>query len=312
MSDDPILLEPEQHELWIPSASVTNHNGDPLPPDRVFFAPPPPEIGEVVSAYSTLPTGKRPMPWLSRMALSGFAGSAGAAALHFLGVQETVLQVLCFLALAPLVWWLTGFSHKVSYVGKEGIARLRCQGRPDHVTRTEVFRFDSAAELRTGQTRHYTNGVYTGTSYNFTWTGPDGRKKFRLNGTYHGEKKPPKPKDPFHFAEAAEVAWSIYLFDQASRELETNGSIRFNLGGSDWIAVGPGFVDLSRKGNVERWTPQEIGGLTIGDGVFKIKRTDAKEGWFSSQGVFQFRYQSMANARLFLIAIQRLLGYQFQ
>src|SRR5690606_28868065 len=129
---------------------------------------------------------------------------------------------------------------------------------------------------------------------------------------YRGEKKPPKPKDPFHFAESAELAWSLYLLDRMQEELKRDGALRFPLGGADFVAVGPGFLVLSRKGTQERWGVDEIGGIAVNDGTLKIKRIDAKEGWFSSQGVFQFPYQQMANARLFLLSINRMLGYTVQ
>ena len=140
---------------------------------------------------------------------------------------------------------------------------------------------------------------------------PPAKRHSSFPGTYHGEKKPPKPKDPFHFGESAEMAWSIHLLDHADNDLKQTGAIRFRLTGKDWVAVGPGFLEFSRKGVDERWERDEIGGISIGDGVFKVKRTDAKEGWFSSKGVVQFTYASMSNAKLFLIAINRILGYTF-
>lgn len=292
---------------WTPGPGVTQHSGDPIPQDFVFFAAPPPEIGEVLTARTTLTSKKRPKSPMSRLLLGGLLGSLAYAGLGFLGV-EAGWQIAAFFGLLILVWLVTGFTHKVSYVGKEGVARLTCKGRVDRIVKSEVFRFDEAAELRTGQTRQYVNGVYSGTSYHFTWTDANGRKRFKLSGSYHGEKKPPKAKDQFHFAASAETAWSLHLLDRAQQELELTGALRFGLGGSDWVAVGPGFLILNRKGNQERWESSEIGGINAGDGVLKIKRIDAKEGWFSSKGVFQFSYQQMANARLFLIAIDRLLN----
>jgi hypothetical protein len=298
-------------KFWVPRPGVTNHNGEPLPPDRVFFAPPPPEIGEVVTAYSTLTSRSRPMSPLSRALLSVGVGSAVAVGLSFVPDVDVVFEVLAFVVAAPLVWLATGFRHKATYVGLEGVARLSCQGSLDRPAKAEVFRFDEAEELRTGQTRQYNNGVYSGTSYHFTWTDAQGRKRYKLSGTYHGEKKPPKAKDPFHFAKSAERAWSHHKGEWAAGELESTGAVRFNLGGSDWIAVGEGFLILGRKGTEERWDAGEIGGISVRDGVLKIKRVDAKEGWFSSHGVFQVSLASMADARLFLLTIEKLLGVPF-
>ncbi len=304
---DEIELIPEG---WTPGPDVHHHDGSPISPDRVFFAPPPAEIGEIITASSTLPIGKKPMSTVNRFLLAGFVGSLAVVGLNLAGA-DTIWQVLAALALLPVALWFTRFKHTVRYVGKQGIAILTTKSRPDRVSRSEVFLFQNANELRTGQTRQYVNGVYSGTSYSFNWTDAAGKKVFKLSGTYHGEKKPPKPKDPFHFAESAELAWSIHLLDQADHELKETGAVRFRLTGKDWVAIGPGFLEYCRKGIEERWERDEIGGISIGDGVFKVKRTDAKEGWFSSKGVVQFPYASMSNAKLFLIAINRILGYSF-
>ncbi len=44
--------------VWTPPAGVTAHDGTPIPDDVDFFAEPPPEIGPVASAYSTLKVGR--------------------------------------------------------------------------------------------------------------------------------------------------------------------------------------------------------------------------------------------------------------
>ena len=38
------------------------------------------------------------------------------------------------------------------------------------------------------------------------------------------------------------------------------------------------------------------------------RRRDAKEGWFSSTGVFKFPYGSLANAQLFIFLVEKLVG----
>lgn len=297
---------------WAPPREATTHAGEPIDPQTDFFAPPPPEIGPVQTASSTLKVRQDPPSTLVRGLILFGPGALAIAALHVLGdVNEPVFDVLAFLTCFGIGWFVTRFSHTCSYVGKDGVARIRCGGQRHKIKKEDVFLFKDAAELRTSQTRHYHNGVYTGTAYNFTWSGPDGKKVFKLTGTYRGEKKPPKPKDPFHFAQAAEIAWSIALLDRAQPELEREGSIKFRLTGADWVALGPGFIDLNLKGKTERCTAEEIDGISIDSGVFKVKRKGAKEGWFRSEGVFQFAYGTMANARVFLMALDKLLGLRF-
>jgi hypothetical protein len=300
-----------KHESWHPEPGVTHHSGIPIDSALDFFALPPPEIGEIRTAASTLKNNKRPMPLVSRLLLCGMIASLGIAALRLLDLQEPVLYTLLCLVLAPLTWYFTRFRHECSYVGKLGTARRFCKGHRGNVYKTEQFLFDEAAELRTSQTRHYTNGVYTGTSYEHNWTTAEGKKRYRVTGRYTGESRPPKPESPFHFAQSAELAWSSCLMERAVEELNTRGSIRFNLARQNWVAVGNGFIDLHMDGNDARCTREEIAGISLNGGTFEIRRTDAKVGWFSRTGVFSFGYGQMANSRLFLLALDKLLGFRF-
>jgi hypothetical protein len=300
-----------KHESWHPEPGVTHHSGIPIDPARDFFAPPPPEIGEIRTAASTLKTSKRPMPLVSRLLLCGMVASLGIAALYMVDINEPVLDVLVTLVLAPLTWFFTRFRHECSYVGKLGIARLFCKGNRWNVFKTEQLLFGEAAELRTSQTRHYNHGVYTGTRYAFDWTTADGKKRYKLTGSYNGENRPPKPESPFHFAQSAELAWSSYLMERAVEELNSNGFIRFNLARQNWVGIGAGFIDLHMDGNEARCNREEIAGISLNGGMFEIRRTDAKIGWFSRTGVFSFGYGQMANSRVFLLALDKLLGFRF-
>ena len=300
----------EEAGVWTPPPEVTNHNGEPIPPGLSFFAAPPEEIGPIITAFSTRKAGQRPMAKVSRLLLTIAVGSGVGIGLSLFKV-DGVWQVLAGLIAAGLCWLMTGFKKLATYVGEHGVARLTVKNRLDRVSRSEVLRFEDADALRTSQTRQYVNGIYNGTTYKFVWTDAADKHEFRLAGTYKGEKKPPKPKDPFHFAQSAETAWSVHRFDRAKAELEARGCIRFPIAGTDWVEVGPGYFEFHRKGTQERWSAEEIGDASIAGGVFKIKRVDAQEGWFSKKGVYQFPYQQMANARLFLLTFQHFLNYQF-
>ena len=309
MSDEELELHVED-TFWAPAEEVTRHAGTPYGADPDFFVDPPAEIGEVLTAETTLKATARPWKTASRIVLAGLVGWAGAMILHLAYPQEDwILETLLFPVLAGIVWFLTRFRHTCSYVGKLGAARFRCRGRRDRLKPSEIFLFADATELRTSQTRQYYNGVYTGTSYSYLWTDAEGKKRYKLSGTYRGEKKPPKPAAPFHFALSTEGAWSLYLIEPALRDLETHGSIRFNLKSGQWIALGPGFLDVNLAGQPEhRLTAEEIGEVAMDQGVLKIKRVDAKEGWFSSKGVYKFGSDAMANFRLFGTLYPRLMS----
>src|SRR5438477_10601031 len=44
---------------WTPPANVTEHDGNPLSPQQDFFVTPPPEIGAIKTAHSSLTRGKK-------------------------------------------------------------------------------------------------------------------------------------------------------------------------------------------------------------------------------------------------------------
>ena len=315
-SDDVLDIERDDTR-WAPPEGTARHSGDPIEPGADFFVEPPPEIGELVSAETTLSAKTRPWRTVSRIVLAGLIGWGAALILDVILVhnnqvnakENLVWEALLLLGFAPLTWYFTRFSHTCSFVGKLGIARYRCKGNRDRLAAPEVFFFGDATELRTSQTRHYYNHIYTGTAYTFTWTDGEGSKWFKLKGTYRGENSLPKAKDPFHFALMSEGAWSVFLFDQVVAELEANQSVRFSLGGKHFIAIGPGFLDVFVSGTEpERLTVDEIDGMQADAGVIKIKRIDAQEGWFSSKGVYKFNYEQMANSRLFLLLYTQLIG----
>ncbi len=291
---------------WLPGAEVRHHNGDPLPSGLVLFAPPPAEIGRVRTAHSTLQAGKRPWTTLSRLLFGAGLGSTVAVVLGFFDVVGPV-QLLVGLAVLVGTWLLTRFRYRVSYVGAEGLARLTCAGRPDRIVKVEQFRFADAEDLRSSQTRHYHNGIYTNTRYHFAWTDAAGQRVFKLAGSYRGEKVPPKPKDSFHFAESAEVAWTAHRWERFRAERPPDGIIRFRLTGPDWLGLQPGALHFGRKAGVQTWTAAEFGGLEVVDGVLKIKRVDAQEGWFSAKGVEKVPIASLANTQVFLLLAGRWL-----
>ncbi len=294
-----------------PPQPVVNHNRDPLPEDLDFFAACPPEIGPLQSAYTSLTLGRQPLAPGVRLAsiftplVVGLLLAALFISARLGGVAFIVM--LAALPVSLIIWAVTRFRHRCTYVGQLGVARYYCRGRRENIT-GNMFLFADATELRTSQTRHYYNGAYTGTEYRYTWTDFHGQRVFNISGRYHSAKGNPKAKDPYHFAVAAEIAWSVYLLRQAPPQLADGGSIRFGLRGSDCIRLGDGFISLTRKGETITLRGDEIGRIRIQQGVVAILEPDAREGWFSSSGVYKFAYAELANAQFFIILIEHLFG----
>lgn len=304
-------------QAWTPPAGVTAHDGTPLDADRDFFQPPPPEIGPVISAYSTLTVGKNPVPLFLRLLLVG-ACAVGCYALIWWVNQPghrsdarffvPIAAVVGFLIAVPIVLIVTGFKHTLSYVGKNGFSKHTLKGRRGKKTKDEMLLFADAAELRSGETRQYYNGVYTGTYYDYTWTNREGKRVYRAKASYRSQKGTPKTKDPYHIVSAGERAWTAHLLEGAEAELKEKGYLQFGLTKGDWVRVGPGYFEFCRGGEVARCDAAEIKTLQLAGGYFNIQHANAK--WFSREGKYGFDYKKLANAKLFLVAVDRLIGWK--
>jgi hypothetical protein len=303
---------------WTPPASVTTHTGEPIPTNANFFAAPPPEIGEVYTAH----TG-----WLGDQRAGSGAGSI---------VTIVIVALIGVAVIGGVAAWMTqsnpiamavggliggaGFGYMmqrseakknhVSYTGQRGIARYWYSNDATQREKGDIFLFANAVELRTSQTRNYTNGIYTGTDYSYRWTGPDGKQVYWLGGRYSSQKGTPKPTDPYYYGLAAELAWSRHLLAFVNAELEKSGAFRFNLSGNNCVVAGPGFLDLYMKGEQIRCPVDEIEKIDMNQGVITVRRTDAKSGFLGigSSGIFRFTYAELANGRVFLMLLDQLVG----
>jgi len=320
MAQAPDPFEPEFDDApseWRPDEQISRHAGVPLETETEFFVGPPQDIGQVITADSTLRLGKQPIPPFLRCVLSLLIG--GAVVLLIVGIAvmaglmlDVIIILLGFmgaLVVAAIAFFLMRFKHVCSFVGTAGLARYTLKGGREQEPREELLFFEDAENLTTSQTRHYHNGIYTGTAYEFKWTDADGACLFKLSGQYQSKTGNPKPKDPFHFARSAENAWNSFLIGRLQSELEEHGFVEFKLNKKDMVRVGQGFLEFHIGGRTERITREDIKNISISQGTFHIDTHDAR--WFSSKGKFRFNYGGMANAQLFLFSLERLLGYQF-
>jgi hypothetical protein len=310
-----VVPQEEVPEVEEAEAPVTDHGGAELTDEEDFFVGPPKEIGTVITADSTLNQHDEPWTTGGRLACVGisvfFAVLLGALIVTVFDV-ETPLVILFWPGVLALVaggiaLYVTGFSHTCTYVGRDGVARFVCSGRRDNLTTDEVFLFRDAVELRTSQTLHYLNGSYQNTSYTFTWSDISGRTRHVIQGSHNSEAGTPPSSDLYHFARSAELAWTVYMLDDAYRKMQTGTPIRFNLTKGRSIRIGDGFVVFNLDGEDVRWRADDIAAITVQQGVVCIRRHDAKEGWFSSSGVVKFKYDELGNAQLFFHAAEKLL-----
>ncbi len=300
----------------VADAPLTNHGGGDIPEDADFFIDPPPEIGLLTSAHTNMRQGDEPWSPAARTSWCVLGAAIGVLIGVLLAILTKTknpgllaLWPLGLGAIGPLIpFLLTRFKRRCTYVGREGLARFVCTGHRDKLGTAEVFLFRDAMALRTAQTRHYTNGAYQGTNYSFTWTDIAGVKRYVISGRHNSEKGTPALTHEYYYAAAAEFAWTLHLLGQMEAKLTLGGAVTFNLNQHDWVRVSPGHLRFSFKGDTIDCPVEEIGQARVDQGMFIIKRVDAREGWFSSEGVFKFPYSQLANAQLFLILLDKVAG----
>jgi len=310
-------LDQGPHGPRSPAADeVPDHSGRPNRSNADFFVPPPPEIGPLVSASSTLRSEDRPFTPEARALLllvaAGLAGSVGLFIVYAAAVSNP-FWLTFWLAVPPLIgaliaWGATLFQHTCTYVGIEGVARARCAGHRGRVVERTLFLFRDAAAVRSSLNHRYHKGQYQGSDYVYEWTDASGRSLFRVKGTYRSEKEPPPSVDLYHFGEAAEVAWSLRRLDAAQEELERDGCVRFALKGGGAIRVGPGFVDFGAGGE-GYCSVGDLAETSVKDNVLRFRRKDAEEGWFRSRGIYKVALAEVANAKLFLFLLRTLMAF---
>lgn len=320
---------------WTPPANLTDHAGNSLRSDRVFFTAPPPEIGELLSADSTLEKGgkARKLDWWSV-----YYGLFSSVSLGF--VAGLVLWVIIFLVMISLsirdgflfdnFHWLcltVGFivmmlllrssalmkSAVCTFVGTNGAAICEWKDNPQERV-PETLNFKNAEELRIIQTVHYVNRAYLHTIYGFEWVNHNRQKVYYIGGVYHSQENKPPPEDKYHFALAAENSWSVFAYQSAVEELKRNGTVKFNLSVGDEIIVGSGFVEIHQSGKTARCSTEEIDNVIIKQGIVSLKRKDASSGFFGigAKGIYTFSYSDLANARLFILLFDSLVGVSEQ
>lgn len=310
-----------------PGAAATwrGHNGHQPPADALFFGDPQNSIGQVLSGATQLKAdggveggvGKA----MGRLVGSVFGGAAVGAGGYGIGhlVQDFLSVESSLITLGgAAIFGTIGFAGSFialptrpvcSYVGKEGLLRFRKTGQ--HVD-YEWMRFEHAKALTFNQTRNYTNGVYTGTTYGFAWKDAGLNSLFHIGGHFSQKESQQAPaNNEVHFAHAAETAWTQYLLSGFEAELAAKGRIEFNVNKKDWVAIGDGFMDLHFKGTTERLTNADIQNLNLSAGFLTIEQQGAKKGIFSSSGVFRFSVNGMDNFRYFLVVLDVLMGYRF-
>ena len=307
-------------------ATVVAHSGAILNPNMQFPVLPPPEIGEVRTAQSTVGV-KRDFSIPVRILIS--VGVMLLVAVVIVGILQVTWEnrqandlpkmigcgLVFGLVVGIIAFFVTGARHRVTFVGDLGVVRHKFKQVDAGPTKTQLLLFSQTNDLRTSQVSNYQNGIYTGTTYQYIWYDDAGTKLFQDSGTYRGNRDglPKKDSDPFFFALSAERAYNGFATDRLVNEFEANGVVEFYIGNHkrrDSVRVGDGFLEFNFKGKVDRVEADDIKKLSVDQGTFYIDTKDAK--FFGFKGKFRFDYSQMSNAQLFLHALEQLAGFTVQ
>jgi hypothetical protein len=147
------------HQVWQPHPRVTSHAGLPLSIDADFFVSPPIEIGNIISANTTLTKTAQPMNVCLRSILIGGAGVILQAV-----SENTAFALLVSGFIGLIIWYITQFRRSCSYVGSKGLAEYYLVGSRLGKIRAEFLLFENANVFYTKVVHNYTDG-----RYNMTW-----------------------------------------------------------------------------------------------------------------------------------------------
>lgn len=305
-------METSAIKAWIPPEGVTRHSGGAIPQDADFFVAPPPEIGKIITAESTLTTQSAPMSVPMRLLWAAVMGAVCAAVLcgiFWLAVDRPNLIGFSLIALIAVVpsYISLAFRCRCSFVGEAGIAEFHIKGTRTATPTSKKLLFKEAGHLYTGQTKHYKNGSYRYTSYNYQWT-QQGSKGYTIAGTHNSKSGNPLHSHEWHFANSAEGAWTRFLLDFVNQDLTQRGYVEFPMAGNpQMVRVGQGFLEfVTNKGEIQRAAVNDMKDIELESGHFQFRHQDSR--WWSGKGRYGFSYNNVPNAKLFWLCLHQIAG----
>ena len=309
-------LKRDPFNRWLPGPQVKTHNGEPIANNMEFFDLPPPSIGEVLSADTTLQFGESPMSSILRvgMATGLFTGLLAVGIyLRDDPVSRRELHLVWIAgiagaALAGVILLITRFRHAVTYVGRNGVHRSILSGNRVSASGRKTLLFGDATVLYRSCIAHYHKGIYAGTEYDYKWLDKVGKILFRAKGQHYNRKGRPIKKNLFHFAEAAEQQWTRHLYPIALAQLKQTGSILFPQKWGRTITVTPNSIEEKGRRKTVHFPLTNVASIQMENGLLVVQSQDAK--WYSGKGKWKLDTQFAGNVLLMIQVLQELTGAQ--
>jgi hypothetical protein len=227
---------------WTPSSAVKTHAGNSIPQDILFFCQPPPEIGTIISAYSTAQKGKHfRSPAIMFLTLGGIVASSAVLGL-ILNADSGVKPIynggwLLWLPIAALFIYfkfidrLFPGSFECTFVGEQGWARESIDLR-SQVRKTQL-QYSQCRELFNELWYYYRSGRTKGPNYKLRWFDSSNQEVGSLSEYADSGNRLPPDGQILHFVLAAEKSWTRYIAPNAQTQLQTRGSVAFYIKAPD-------------------------------------------------------------------------------
>jgi hypothetical protein len=304
--------------VWTPTFGVINHGGDLLGTDAIFFAAPPAEIGNLLSADSTLgadlKTKKRNgyttyLNWFQALLWAGLAGFLTWFILALL-IKNDITAILAGVTVAAFTFWRTFEKDghvspaTCTFVGSQGIAQYVWDDDESKRQTPHLLLFQNATELRTLETRHFIKNAYQYTTYVYQWY-DSSRAGFSVSGLYINQNSLSESRS-YHFALAAEKAWTLFKMERALDSLLQGNSVSFDIKNGDTLILTNEAVELRRKGKTVRIDYKDNPHFDVQQGVMTLTSQDTSRSFFGDKGSYSFNYHDVTNAQLLLLLFNTL------
>lgn len=300
------------------NTETKTHSGNIISEKCDLFIQPPKEIGETVSAYSTLTKDKKavskPTKILIRFILSVFGFFVGFIFIDIFNLlPNSIFFFICFL-ISTLIWFyisvkLTSFKHRCTYVGTRGIAKYILKGSRNGKLKKSILEFKDANSLFTENIKNYTNWVYTDTTYRYVWKNSNNYTLFDIVGGYTTKDSPTKNRDDdYYFGHSAELIWNNYILFKYANKLYNGEEITFRIN-KIILTINKSEINIYKSGNKIK---SKIDSIELSNGIVKIYYDEYKKltklNRFFGGGSISLSYSDIPNARIFITLIHKIIN----
>jgi hypothetical protein len=188
-----------------------------------------------------------------------------------------ILAFILFVVGLLVVWVLYVNWKKAAAVYEHGLAYASRKG-------LEMWRWEEVAQLLAAITRHYTNGIYTGTTHVYTLIDPQNRRLVLNDSLTHVEE----------LGKTIEAQTFPLLYASVSAQYNSGTAVPFGP-----VTISKSGIQFKNK--VYPWT--DVKEVSIRRGILQVSKKDG--GWFSGASA---AVAGIPNLRVLLSIIDQVVG----